>query len=93
MKTVYFECSRKGKVLAIIINDANEMIAENFAQFIDCESDRYIKVILEQDNITVCQTLIKFELDNDAILTDSRNLLINDMIDVRKIKTLLNNAI
>ena len=86
MKTVYFDCHRKGKVLAIIFDKAEDITAENLKQFMDCESDRYIKIILEQDGMMACQTAIVFELDNEKIMENRRKLVENDLKDIREIK-------
>lgn len=90
MKTVYFDCPRKNLVLGIVIDSFEDMTVKRLGQFAECDAERYIKIILEQDGITVCQTLVKFELGNKDILTDVRILMENDFADMQKIKSSLN---
>lgn len=86
MKKLYFNCEKKGKVLALVFNDAKDINSENLKHLIGCDSDRYIKIILAKDGLMACQTAIKFELDNEQIVSNRAKLVENDLIDLRKIR-------
>jgi hypothetical protein len=89
MKPIYFDCPRKGKVLAIIFTNPNDITANNLKQFMDYDVDRYIKIILKQDGMMVSENAIHFELDNELIISKRRELLWKDMEDMIKVRDLM----
>lgn len=91
MKKVYFNCPRKGRVLALVFDKAEDITTENTKKYMECDSDRYIKIILQKGESMTCQTAIKFELDNEHIIKTRRKFLENDMEDILKIKEGLND--
>ena len=85
MKTVYFDCPRKGRVLTLIFDNFDEITADNLEFLKDSKSDRYVRILVEIGGLTVYSMMIKFELGNAAIIAETVEILKNDLSDLTAI--------
>lgn len=86
IKSSYFQCEKKGKVLVLCFADAEEITVQNLIPFLNCEADRYVKLVLESDGEKVSVNMVKNELDNKDIIKFSKEWLLNDLNDYLAIK-------
>lgn len=86
IKEIYFDCPRKGKVLALVFDDAEDITTVKLQKYLNCDSDRYIKIVLRKGDQMACQTAIKFEMDREKTIENRKNLVKNDLEDLIKIK-------
>lgn len=82
MKELYFDCPKKGKVLTLIFDNFEEIAAENLKHLIDSRADRYVRILVKIEDITVYSMMLKFEMGNQSIIDDVVGILRNDFNDL-----------